>query len=321
MKKQLPAILLAVVSIALALALYGAKQENLRLQQELASSKTTAEKAEAAPLEETVVAAVHPEAPVASSAPEAAPALQQPDMAGRQMMKSISSMMDNPTMNKVMEASQRGAVGALYSDMIEYLDLNAEETSYFMDLLMFRQMKNVDMAMKMMAGNLSEEEKKALQDGIKEAGETVKIEMEQFLNNPDDFSEWEFYEKTMGERMMLSQMDQNLSASDAALSDETYRNLLGMMSEEKSGFTFTSNLSDEKNNDMSPQRFSKQNIQNHINDVKKLNEQITARAQGMLTLAQYEEFEKSLKATTDMQLAQLEMAGQMFGGGEAPKAP
>ena len=117
--------------------------------------------------------------------------------------KSIAKMMENQTMNKVMEASQRGTISALYSDMIEYLDLNEEETEYFMDLLVYRQMKQVDMAMKIMSGQLSDEEKEALMKGVEEVQGIVTDEMKKFLNNDEDFAEFEYFEKTMSERMML----------------------------------------------------------------------------------------------------------------------
>ena len=184
-----------------------------------------------------------------------------------------------------------------------------------MGLLMYRQMKQVDLAMKMMSGTLSDEEKQTLTGEIEQAQAAVKEEMEKFLNNPDDFAEWEFYEKTVGERMMLSQMDQDLAASDATLSDKTYRELLGMMHAEKENFDFTSDLGDSENMDMSAQRFSKDNLQNFANDIQRLNDSISQKAQGILTPEQYEAFVSSLKATTDMQLSQLEMAAQMFGGG------
>lgn len=327
MKKQLPAVLFALVAVALAAALFSAKRENAELKQTAADLATAPAEPVAAASSEPVAAEpaivpVQPEIAVATPPPmEANPAPEEQETAVRRMMGNMAKMMENPTMNKVMEASQRGAVGALYSDLIEYLNLDAEETKYFMDLLMYRQMKNIDMAMKMMGGNLGEDEKKALADEAKQAEETLKAEMEKFLNNPDDLAEWEFYEKTMGERMMLSQMDQSLAASNATLADDTYRNLLGMMHEEKKNFPFTSDLHDEKNTDLSPSRFSKDNIQSYANDVRQLNDRITARAQSLLTPEQYTAFEASIKTTTDMQLSQLEMAAQMFGAEEAPTAP
>lgn len=315
MKKQIPAIMLAVVSIALGLALYAAKQDNAALRQQMAAMGNPVS-AEPDPVIEAQLVEPPPEIPETSPAVEAFSKVEEKEDPGKRMMSSLSQMMENPTMNKVMEASQRGAVGALYSDMIEYLDLDTDETKYFMDLLMFRQMKSVDLAMKMMSGNLSDEEKKALTDEVKEAGKTVKEEMEQFLNNPDDFAEWEFYEKTMGERMMLSQMDQHLAGGEGALSDEEYRDLLSVMHEEKKNYNFSSDLHDDQNSEISAQRFSKENIEKHANDIRQLNKLIVAKAQAILTPEQLAAFVESLKATTEMQIAQLEMAGQMFSGGK-----
>jgi len=328
MKKQIPAVLLAIVCVVLAFGLYKSKQENTQLQQEIAKPAVApAESLAAEPSPKTDTPS-NEAAAVVKAAPESeeqvqeeAPAAGKMKDATRRMMSSIAKMMENPTMNKVMEASQRGAVGALYSDLIEYLDLDAEETKYFMDLLMYRQMKQMDLGMKMMGGGMDEAETEQMTADITEASETVKSEMQKFLNNPDDFAEFEFYEKTMGERMMLAQMDQTLASSDSALSDETYRELLGMMHDERTSYDFSSNLHDEENMDLSAERFSKKNIDAHANDIRKLDKLMIARAEGMLTPDQFKAYADSLKTTTDMQIAQLEMVAQMLGRGEQPKAP
>ncbi|MEE9369040.1 MAG: hypothetical protein V3V05_09270 [Pontiella sp.] len=320
MKQHVSVTALALISIALGIALFATRQENGKLKKQLAdlsisetkeivavadsltpieSAASNPPEVHTAPIEEAVIPVVPPE-----------------DNAGRRMMSSMAKMMENPTMNKIMEASQRGAIGALYSDMIEYLDLNAEETKYFMDLLMHRQMKQVDIAMKMMGGNLSEEEQKQLTAELEEATNLVKSEMKIFLNGDKDYEEFEFYEKTMGERMMLSQLDQNLSGSEAALSDEAYRSLLGMMHDERSSFTFSSNLHDENNNDVNPARFSEDNVKKFDSDMNALNERILEQAKSMLTLEQLKAFESVIKASAELQIAQIEMASQMFSGKE-----
>ncbi|MCF7817403.1 MAG: hypothetical protein K9M54_05930 [Kiritimatiellales bacterium] len=318
MKKQIPVILLAVTGTALAFGLYSSNEKNKHLQSEIARAKApvidVAPEQNPIPAAEPAATQPEPTLQTLEVAPQAVETTEEPSATAHRMMSSVSKMMDNPTMNKVMAASQRGAVGALYADLIEYLNLNSEETTYFMDLLMTRQMKQVDMAMKMMGGNLSEDEKRALAEEVKLTSGTVKAEMEKFLNNPADVAEWEFYEKTMGERMMLSQMDQKLAGSGAALADGTYRQLLGMMHDERENFTFTSNLSDDKNMDMSAQRFSQENLQNHFNDQEQLSAAILAKAETMLTPEQYAAFADSLKTTAEMQKAQLEMAAQLFGG-------
>lgn len=322
MKQQVPTIGLALISIVLAVLFYGAKQENTILKAKLEASESALEReADADHASKTLgmapdeVAVVKQSVPEGVEPAEAVPEPEKKENTGRRMMDSMAKMMENPTMNKVMAASQRGAVGALYADMIDYLGLNKEETDYFMDLLMFRQMKQVELGMKMMGGNLSEEEKQTMMDELKEAGETVETEMEKFLNNAGDFDEFKFYEKTMGERMMLSQMDKDLGTENA-LSDEAFRNLLGMMHDEKEEFNFTSDLHDQKNTDMSPERFSKQNLQNFANDMDRLNANIFTKAETMLTPEQYDAFKGAVNQTVEMQKAQLEMAAKMFGGGK-----
>ena len=320
MKKQIPAIILAMACIALLIMYVDSKNAVTQLQDEIAQLKAANETSEpgidneSSSTEPAVAEQADSTGSVVALETTGSPA-EETKASGRHMMENMAKMMENPTMNKVMEASQRGAIGALYIDLIAYLNLDEDETKYFMDLLMHRQMKQVDLAMKMMSGGLTDEEKQTLMGEVAAAVDTVKEGMEKFLNNPEDYAEWEFYEETMGERMMLSQMNQDLAASDSNLSDETYRELLGMMHDERENFNFTSDLGDQENMDMSAQRFSKENVQNFTDDIQQLNDIISSKAQGILTAEQYTTFLNTLKANTDMQLAQLEMGAQMFRGG------
>ena len=325
MIKQLPAVILACACAILAYLLHATREENKRLTRTLAEHRTSAETSKPRADTGPMTAAANPPAVADANAPAPRinPEADEPTFAesSRRMMSSMTKMMENPTMNKMMEASQRGAVGALYSDLIEYLKLNAEETEYFMNLLMYRQMKQMDLAMKVMSGNLSEEEKQRLTADMKEAEDLVKTEMESFLNSDSDYAEFEFYEHTMGERMMLSQMDGQLAGSDAALSDETYRALLGMMHDEREAFPFSSDLSDQENMNIGPERFSKENLDRFAQDNEELYRIIIGKAQSMLTPEQLKAFEEAINTTIEMQRAQLEMAAQLFGGGEAAKTP
>lgn len=318
MKKQIPAIVLAVASIALAVALYSANQQIKQLKQQLAAlPPASSSEPEPAPIDKSESVEVATVATASTVQVMAEPISEpvsetEPDSGGQRMMKNISKMLENPAMNKMMEASQRGVIEAMYADLIEQLDLSEEEKKYFMDLLMFRQMTQVNFSMKIMSGTLSDEEKTAMQEELKEAAEIVKTEMESFLNNDEDYSEFEFFEQTIGERMMLSQAEAKLAGTEASLSDETYRDLLEMMHDEKESFDFSGNLQDNTNTDLSPERFSEQNIQNLASDLDRLNKNIFAKAKDILSPDQFEAFKDAVTTTTDMQKSQLEMAAQMF---------
>jgi hypothetical protein len=194
--------------------------------------------------------------------------------------------------------------------MIEYLELDAEEARYFMELIMHRQMANVDVHLKMMSGDLSEEEKAALTEKARAANETTNREMEKFLNDPEDFAEFEYYEDTIGERMMLSQMDQMLG--DHALDEGTYREVLSIMHDERENYTWRTDLHDDENRDLSPERFSEENIRKHIEDTKILGERMDQRMQVILTPDQLAAWRESGLAMQNLVEGQLRQAGQMF---------
>ncbi|MDF7823314.1 hypothetical protein P4B35_04765 [Pontiellaceae bacterium B12227] len=324
MKKQLPTIAIILVCAVLAFMLLNANREIDRLKQQL-KAVAEAPPAVAAPTKEPQkISAVQPRQKAYVQAEDEAIETNEVNAAiventlqnQQRIMSSIANMRDNPTMNKVIEASQRGTMGALYADMMDYLNLNDDETRYFMDLLMYRQMENVDFGMKLMSGQLSPEKKQEMAAHLKEVNVEMKEQMKTFLNSPEDYEEFEFYEKTMTERMALSQMDQQLAAIEQPLSDESYRGLLDMMHQEREDFDWTTDLHDQDKNDVSAERFSEDNMQKHTEDVSRLNKQIFDAARNILSAEQFAAFEASLQATTDMQLAQFQMAGQLLRGQE-----
>lgn len=325
MKNKLVVSLLSIAVVVLAAALISTHQQLSTLEQQLTEAQPVPEvKAEARP-DEPAEQAVETEKTAAAALVEATseaipePAVEpeaEEESGSRRMMKNIAKMMDNPAMNKMMEASQRGALGAMYEDLIRSFDLSRDEEDYFMDLLMFRQMTQMDAGMKMMGGNLSDEEGAALQEQIKDANKLVKKEMKDFLNSDEDYENFEFFEKTMQERIVLSQAEASLAGTDHALTDDTYHDLVQMMYEEKNNFEFSSDRLDQNNINMSPERFSKDNLQGFANDLDRLNETLFAKAENMLSAEQFSAFKEAVVMTTDMQKAQLEMAGQMFGGGK-----
>ncbi len=322
MNKHIPAILLAIISTVLAIGLYRSNQEITTLEGKIAELERgpMPRPVEGSPPAKSPGLRGGDASPGASVATGVQPAEESAvdgeGPASQRMMSNLSKMLDNPTMNKVMVASQRGALNALYGDLIESFEFTEEESDYFMDLLMSRQMKQVDFGMKLMGGEMSDEERTGMGEELKEVGETVKAEMEKFLNDAGDYAEFEFYEKTMGERMMLSQMTQQLEDSEAPLSGETHRGLLEMMHAERKNFDFSTDLHDSEKMDVTAGRFSKENLRKFSDDMDQLNRNMVGKAKDLLTAGQLEAFEESVAAIAEMQKSQMEMAGNMFRSGE-----
>jgi hypothetical protein len=317
MIKKLPLVLLAITCVALAVALQSQRKQNARLAGKIADMEAglhePAETGSSAAAERDHTEHAQATMEEDAAALEGGPATvseSEEENTKRVMRDMAKTIEENPTINKMVEMSQRGAMGALYGDMIEYLGLDAEETEYFMELLMYRQMAHVDAHMKMMSGSLTDEEQQALQDKLGQVSETMRAEMENFLNDQEDFEEFEYYEETIGERMVLSQMDQQLG--EAALPDETYRDVLAIMYEERSSYNWSTDLHDSEIRDLSPERFSQENIQKHIADMRAVGELMDMRMQEILTPEQLAAWRDSGLAMQALVEGQLIQANQMY---------
>ncbi len=228
------------------------------------------------------------------------------------IMRNFSKMMENPAYNKMMAASQKAALEVMYEDLIDYLVLDEREEEYFMDLLLSRQMKQVEHAMNIMGGQVSDEERKAARDDIKSFQKEIREEMEYFLNDSEDLAEWEFYEKTTEQRMALSGVEQELEKTGIPLEDGVSRQLVELMHEETKAYNFSSNLNDQENLDMSAERFSKENIDALEYDLENLDTSIAQRAENVLSAEQFDVFKKNQSQMRELKLSQLKMASQMF---------
>ncbi len=138
--------------------------------------------------------------------------------------------------------------------------------------------------------------------------------MKNFLNSEQDFAEFEFYEKTIGERMMLSQVDAKLAGTDSALSESSYNEVLKIMHEERNRFPFTNDLGDNESMDMSAERFSQANIDLYMKETLELGENINRQLETILTPEQMAAYLESGEAMLNLQASQLQQAKQAFGG-------
>lgn len=228
------------------------------------------------------------------------------------MMQSVSKMMENPAFNEMIEAQQKATMGVLYASYIDSLDLDPEQKDYFLNLLLSRQMFRAELSMKMMGGELSQAEIKALGNEMKKYDEEIGADIKHFLNSEDDWAEWEFYEKTLQERMAISGISSALAQAEIPIGPAEERRLIEVMAEEKEQYSFTSNLTDQENYDLSSERFSEENVAALAEDLEGLDASILQRATEILSAEQLAVFEKSQQQAREMQLSQIRMAAQMF---------
>ncbi|MDQ8198282.1 hypothetical protein QEH56_09000 [Pelagicoccus enzymogenes] len=243
---------------------------------------------------------------------ETIPATPVEERAEGRIIRDFSKIMDNPQANEMMQASQRATLEVMYKDLLDAFEFTPEERIHFMDLMMARQMFRVETSMKMMGGASGADEMKLLGQEMKEYDELVKSEVETFLNDDKDAGEFAFYEKTLAERMSLSGFKKSLQTAGRPIGSETERSLLQIMAEQKSAFDFSSDLAEEPNYDLGPDRFSPENIENLESDMQSLHALIAEEAESLLDNEQLAALIQSLEAMREMQLSQLRMAANMF---------
>lgn len=236
------------------------------------------------------------------------------DSAGGRVMRNFGEMMENPRINKMMAASQRATLEVLYEGLIAEFALNDEEKEYFLDLLMKRQMAQMELGMKMMSGDVSETERSELSGELKDTTDGVKQELEVFLNDAEDYKALEYFEATMGERMAVSGLGQKMEEAGVPLAEGKDRELIDMMHDVRVNHTFSTDLNNTQNAVISRERFSKENLDKHFSDLEQVNVEILRRAGALLTPNQLAVFEKEQEKSLQLQRSQLEMAAKMFGG-------
>jgi len=128
--------------------------------------------------------------------------------------------------------------------------------------------------------------------------------------------EFNFYEKSLAERMSLSGFKSSVAQAGKPLPPQTERSLLEMMVEQRESYNFSSDLHDQENYDMGPGRFSTENIDRFENDLNELHDIIAGEADALLDPEHLAALVEALEGMRNMQLSQLRMAATMFGGGK-----
>ncbi len=315
-------VLLFAAAIGLALFSYRQSQTIDRLEREIsdaarAISSVPAPAEAADKLPAATDARQSAAEPVPSPAAPVVVARSEPrESAGSQrVMRDFAKMLDNPQMNEIMRASQRATLEVMYKELLDSYGLSPEERTHFMDMLMTRQMFRVETSMKMMGGEADPEEMKLLGQEMKDYDAIAKKEIDTFLNNPEDAEAFDYYEKTLQERMALSGLKASLAKAQMPLTDGADKELVRIMADQKKVHAFKSDLGDESNFDLGPERFRSENIEAYDQDLAAIHAAVAAEAAALLSHDQLEALRQTLEQMRQMQISQLKMASSMF----APK--
>lgn len=252
------------------------------------------------------VAAQNTNAPAGAKAAAGATPATKGEGAGA-MGKMLGNMLKDPEMRKAMEQQQRLGMEMLYGSLVKQLQLTPEQEKKFKEMLLAQQMENMEQAGAMFEGTSEDRARVAqeLAEKKKENEEQIKE-----LLGEDKFAQYEEYNQTIGERMMLEQFGRNVEATP-----EQTEQLLAIMREEKKNVQVnlgspTPDVTQDwqavlGSDDATAKIFAQQ---------EEVNARVLERAGQVLTPEQMQKFGPVLQNQLEMQKAGLKMARQMFGG-------
>jgi len=231
----------------------------------------------------------------------------------------FAEMFKNPEMRDMIREQQKTVFASMveknYADFIKGQQLTPEQATALKDLIAKKMAAGADMGMEMMGGELTAEQRAELINKAKASTDAVAAELKEFLG-PDAYAAYEAYEKSVPDRMAISTFRDQVSGGDMALNGDQEQQLILAMSEERQGFKFTTDFSQQ--NDYSQDlfgKFTEENTSRFLQEQEQLNQKYLARAQGILSAGQYSAYEKSLKAQQEMMKMGMKMAASMFGNG------
>ena len=242
-------------------------------------------------------------------------------------MKGFSKMFQSEEGKKMMK-SQMGMVTKMqYADLARMLKLSPQEAEQVMTLLSERTQAMAEESFKAMgSGNLDA----AAQKEMAAKSEAIKKDYDQKIKavmGEGKYGELQTYEKSLGDRMMLAQFDQQFASSGSPLQSAQKDQLLSIMADERAKSPprdfDTTGLNPGKgadlfNNEAAMERFLQQELD--------YQQRVLRRAPGALGPDQVNALQQAFQQYSEMQKFGMSMAKQMFkppsgNTGGAPPAP
>jgi hypothetical protein len=225
------------------------------------------------------------------------------------MVAGIAKMMANPAMREMMRSQTRVAIGRVYQDLFDLLELKEPRRSSFEKLLHQKTYLALEAGLGLMDGPKTAEDRKAATAEVKAKFTEVDGQIKELLGK-EDYGTLTRYEDSILERQQLKAFDTMLTSKDMRLDESTEGRLMDVMHKEREKFPFASRYMDLTNPDIS--RFTAENMARFSDEYARLNESIAKQAAGFLPSEQLELFRDSQEQQKNTINMQLGVAAKMF---------
>ena len=242
-------------------------------------------------------------------------------------MHAMASMFRDPKMRDMIKTQQKAALGPMiskqYSDLFKQLNMSPDQVATFKDLVTKKMLAGADAGLSMMDDSLDASQRADLAKQVKAQTDEADGEIKQFLGD-DNYSAYQSYEKTVQDRMSVSQFNDQFAGSPTALTPDQQSQMIQALSDARNNFTWTSGLNQPNpgaNGDIAS-LLTEDNIAKFTAEREQFDAQVIPKLTPILTPDQLKEYETFQNQQRQLQLMGLKMAGQMYGlGHQASKSP
>jgi len=233
----------------------------------------------------------------------------------------IAEMFKSPEMRDLMKNQQRVALSGIidknYAAFFSGLNLPPEKSAALKDMILKKGLISAQAGVSLLAGDLDATQRADLIKQTKADNDELDHQIKDFVGEAD-YPQFQAYEKTIPDRMTMNMFKEQQASGPKALVPEQEAQLLAAMSEERLGFKFTTDFSDQSKLSADPLSFfTEEKMTRFQQESDQLLERYLTRAANILAPGQIESFHKFLVGQREMQSAGMKMAAKMFGGKSA----
>ncbi len=247
--------------------------------------------------------------PVAAVSPEPGSSDDKKKKSANPFADSLKKMMKDPAMKNMMRSTQATALKQMYGDLVKQWSLSPEETQTFYDLLLDKQMAQLDLGMN------------ALEKGPDAAAVANTADPDAKLKaslGDSMYKQYQDYEKTVSGRFTVNQLQQQLAASNvSAMTPDQSTVLLQAISDEKINFpsdTFKQTPGQAGNAfSMTPEQ-----VDQFVKAQSDLNDRIDSRMTATLSAEQLKVLKEQQQQMLATQRMGMEMASKMMAPAPTP---
>jgi RNA polymerase sigma factor (sigma-70 family) len=224
-------------------------------------------------------------------------------------------MFKSPAGKVMMKASMRAegvALARSHAKLFTDLHLTPEQTDSMKDLLINKTMASADMITAAMSGQADPAQMQAQAVQVKAEQASIEDQIKQLLGD-GNYAQYHAYGKTLSERMVVTQVADQLADSPRAVSADQEQQLFDAMVEERQNFKLTTDLSDpSKLQGDVASYYTEDNKQRYLQELEQLSQRYLARAQNILSPDQLAAFQSSLASQQAKQAASVTVVSKFF---------